>query len=81
LLPVRRWGGRADEVLHTHDYDGGFAPPVDNETFIVLHGAIHDLPELRSGNVGIYSALHHGSNASIDALILSHPKLPSSRPE
>jgi hypothetical protein len=51
-------GEGRDEILHTHNDHGRFPAPVYDETLIILDSAVHDLPELRSGDMGIYAAVH-----------------------
>jgi hypothetical protein len=57
---------RMKSCTHAHDDDGGFTAPVDDETFVVVHGQIHKLAELGAGDVGVYTSGHENLNALIN---------------
>jgi hypothetical protein len=66
------WRGRGVSYtsLDAHDHNHGFVTALNYEAFVVLDRAVHNLAELRAGNMGIYSAIHIVLqwHQSIDAL-------------
>jgi hypothetical protein len=46
-------GPSADDDGGSADDDGGLTASIEDESFVVFGGEVHDLPELGPGDVGV----------------------------